>query len=138
MIIFFFFVSAFALCFHLVSVDHTTYGRIPELLALFFSTLRCAMGDFSILNMRYGFDLMDLIDAEADEDEHDYKFRFNQGMVLFTYFIYIIVIFFIFMIFMNFLIAVIGQSYQEVIVFSEAHDYQQRANMIYEREIHFK
>lgn len=121
MIIFFFFISAFALSFHLVSVDHTTYGRIPELLALSFSTLRCAMGDFSILNLRYGFDLMDQVDIEADDPE--YEFRFKKEMVLFTYFIYIVMIFFIYMIFMNFLIAVIAQSYQEVIVYSDAHDY---------------
>jgi hypothetical protein len=45
--------------------------------------------------------------------------------------------FFLFMIFMNFIIAVIGDSYNAVIEFKEAHDYQQRIMMIYEREASF-
>lgn len=46
-------------------------------------------------------------------------------------------IFFLFMIFMNFIIAVIGDSYNKVIEFKEAHDYKQRVMMIYEREVQF-
>lgn len=38
---------------------------------------------------------------------------------------------------MNFIIAVIGDSYNAVIEFKEAHDYQQRIMMIYEREASF-
>ena len=41
------------------------------------------------------------------------------------------------MIFMNFIIAVISDSYAQVIKYQIAHDYQQRAAMIYEREIYF-
>lgn len=45
--------------------------------------------------------------------------------------------FILFMIFMNFIIAVISDSYSKVIRYQIAHDYQQRATMIYEREIYF-
>ena len=41
------------------------------------------------------------------------------------------------MVFMNFIIAVIGESYANVVEFKVAHDYQQRIQMIYERELHF-
>lgn len=41
------------------------------------------------------------------------------------------------MIFMNFIIAVIGDSYTSVVENKDAHDYQQRVVMIYEREVHF-
>ena len=41
------------------------------------------------------------------------------------------------MIFMNFIIAVISDTYQQVSQHYEAHDYHQRAIMIYEREVHF-
>ena len=41
------------------------------------------------------------------------------------------------MIFMNFIIAVISDTYQNVSQHYVAHDYHQRAIMIYEREVHF-
>jgi hypothetical protein len=41
------------------------------------------------------------------------------------------------MIFMNFIIAVIGDTYSNVIQYKEAHDYQQRLMMLYEREVQF-
>ena len=41
------------------------------------------------------------------------------------------------MIFMNFIIAVISDTYQQVSKRYVAHDYHQRAIMIYEREVHF-
>jgi septal ring factor EnvC (AmiA/AmiB activator) len=41
------------------------------------------------------------------------------------------------MIFMNFIIAVIGESFSKVLEYKIAHDYLQRAIMIYELEAHF-
>lgn len=41
------------------------------------------------------------------------------------------------MIFLNFIIAVISKSYQKIICNAVAHDYHQKAELIYEREIHF-
>ena len=41
------------------------------------------------------------------------------------------------MILMNFIIAVISSSYMKVTEHSIAHDYKERANLIYERENHF-
>lgn len=55
----------------------------------------------------------------------------------FTWFVFICGFFILTMVFMNFLIAVIGDTYSNVIEYKVAHDYQQRAVMIYEREVHF-
>ena len=55
----------------------------------------------------------------------------------FTFLIFVGCNLMIFMIFMNFIIAVISDSYTSVTEFSEAHDFRQRVEMIYEREIHF-
>lgn len=121
MVLFFIFILIFAQCFHLVSLDHATYGRIPELLALSIACLRSAMGDFAIFDMRYGFDLMD---SYTDENgELLYKHRLSYEIILFTIFIYLLVAFFLFMIFMNFIIAVISQSYSKITAYSVAHDY---------------
>lgn len=56
---------------------------------------------------------------------------------MFTFAIWVIQNFFLFMVFMNFIIAVIGDSYSNVVEFKIAHDYHQRIQMIYERELHF-
>lgn len=50
---------------------------------------------------------------------------------------WVIAIMFLFMIFMNFIIAVIGDSFNKVLEYKTAHDYQQRLMMLYEREVQF-
>jgi hypothetical protein len=61
----------------------------------------------------------------------------SDRIVLFTFTCWVIQNFFLFMVFMNFIIAVIGESYSNVVEFKIAHDYLQRVQMIYERELHF-
>ena len=75
------------------------------------AVLRCAMGDFSIISMTEGFDIIDDPDATLEED----KYRFSRRRMIFTFVVFILCSFFIFIIFMNFLIAVIVQSYNMVI-----------------------
>ena len=58
-------------------------------------------------------------------------------IVTFTYLLFIIQSLTLFMVFMNFIIAVIGDSFNQVSEYKDAHDYQQRMAMIYEREVHF-
>ena len=58
--------------------------------------------------------------------------------MIFTFFIFAFATFLLFMVFMNFIIAVISESYTNVTAHAVAHDYKQRCEMIYEREIHFK
>lgn len=41
------------------------------------------------------------------------------------------------MVFINFMIAVISDSYSTITEFSDAHDYKERVNMIFERELYF-
>jgi len=53
------FVLTFAQCNHIVGVDITGYGRVPELGANFLAVLRCSMGDFSLINSIYAFDIKD-------------------------------------------------------------------------------
>lgn len=93
------------------------------------------MGDFSLIDQKQGFDLYDdQIKLETGKDI--YK---NSVLIMHvTFFIYILSAFALFMIFMNFIIAVIGKSYEKVTSFAVAHDYKQKAELIYEREIHFK
>jgi len=108
MILFLIFVLTFAESFHIVEVDIIKYGRTPELFAHFINVLRSAMGDFSIIDTNYGFDIMDEIDGEL-------VFRHSRLIMMFTVVVWIITVFFLFMIFMNFIIAVIGESYSKVI-----------------------
>jgi len=91
------------------------------------------MGDFSLIHQDYGFD-----PSVYDYEEEKTLFAHSEGMVTFTYLLFIMCVFYLFMIFMNFIIAVIGESYSKVITKKEAFDYQQRAMMIYEREVHFR
>mmetsp|Transcript_42439 Transcript_42439/g.65119 ORF Transcript_42439/g.65119 Transcript_42439/m.65119 type:complete len:89 (+) Transcript_42439:3084-3350(+) len=88
------------------------------MLAYTISVLRCAMGDFSIISLFYGFDIID-----DPEIEGDAKYRFSRLIMLYTSCIFIVAVFFIFIIFMNFLIAVIAESYSKVIQNKEAFDY---------------
>ena len=132
MVLFLLFLLTFAASFHALEVDISLYGRTPPLMAYSIAVLRCAMGDFSIIHMTQGFDLID--DPEAYGED---KYRFTQIRVIFTFCIFILCSFYIFIIFMNFLIAVIVQSYNKVINNKEAFDYQQRAAMINEREGYF-
>lgn len=50
MILFSIFLLTFAECFNLLEVDVSAYGRLPRILAHVISTLRCAMGDFSLID----------------------------------------------------------------------------------------
>jgi len=90
------------------------------------------MGDFSIINLNYGFDIIDT-DVYGEE-----RYRFSRVTMLYTFVVFIICSFFVFIIFMNFIIAVIGESYSTVIKHKIAFDYQQRAMMITEREAYFQ
>ena len=132
MILFLIFALTFAEMYHLMQVDVTPYGRTPKLFSYIITVIRCAMGDFSLIDMKEGFDLIQNPDAEGD-DRYEHSFV----IVLFTFAFFLICCFYMFMIFMNFMIAVIGESYSKVILNKEAFDYQQRAAMIYERESHF-
>ena len=132
MILFCIFLLTFAQSFSVVGVDIESYGRTPNIVAHFISVLRLAMGDFSMIDPKQGFDIID----EINEDGTPH-YRHSNFIMLWTFFIFVICIFFMFMIFMNFIIAVIGESYSKVIMNKEAFDYQQRAVMIYEREVHF-
>ena len=109
----------FAVCFHLVGVDIAAYGRMNELLAHIFAVLRCAMGDFAMIDMYFGFDL--LVDMNSDDETQ--KYRYSQTIMQFTWLVWLLSIFFLFMIFMNFIIAVISDSFSKVLEFKIAHDY---------------
>mmetsp|Transcript_26610 Transcript_26610/g.40601 ORF Transcript_26610/g.40601 Transcript_26610/m.40601 type:complete len:194 (+) Transcript_26610:541-1122(+) len=136
LILFGIFLLTLAESFSLVDVDVSAYGRIPRIGAYAMAVLRCAMGDFSILDPYQGFDLYSY---ETDENGEEEKvFRYSLVVISFTFLFFLITIFFMFMIFMNFIIAVISESYSKVIQNKEAFDYQQRAAMIYEREVHFR
>ena len=50
----------------------------------------------------------------------------SKPIVMFTFGVWAIQNFFLFMVFMNFIIAVIGESYANVVEFKIAHDYLQR------------
>ena len=108
MILFTIFCLTFAETFHILEVDIESYGRLPGIVAHLISVLRCAMGDFSMINTSQGFDLHTEIDGDLD-------YRHHYSLVIFTFIIFIICVFFLFMIFMNFIIAVIGESYSKVI-----------------------
>ena len=126
MILFTIFLLTFAESFHVVEVDISSYGRTPPILAYVVSVLRCAMGDFSIISVDYGFDVI-----KGEE------YLFTRQRMLFMFIIFIVCAFFMFIIFMNFIIAVITEAYRKVIKNKEAFDYQQRAMMINEREDYF-
>lgn len=51
MILFLIFCMIFAECYHIVNVDTSSYGRTPDLLSHFISTLRGSMGDFAMLDI---------------------------------------------------------------------------------------
>ena len=67
----------FAACFHLVGVDISSYGRMNPLLAHFFAVLRGAMGDFAMIDMYNGFDLIKDANAEEESD----KYRYSQTIM---------------------------------------------------------
>ena len=132
MVLFSVFLLTFAECNHIMQVDMSCYGRTPAILAHFFGVLRLAMGDQANVDPYESFDRMGV-----DEETKEKFFIHTESIVFFTFFIWIIQNFFLFMVFMNFIIAVIGESYTNVVEFKVAHDYHQRIQMIYERELHF-
>lgn len=133
LVMFSMYLLTFAACFHLVGVDIACYGRMNEFVAHLIGVLRCAMGDFAMIDMALGFDLLQDPEAVVESE----RFRYSQTIMLFTWGLWVLSIFFTFMIFMNFIIAVIGDSFSKVLEFKTAHDYQQRSIMIYELEAHF-
>lgn len=144
MLLFVIFILTFAECYHIVQVNTESYGRVHDLFALFLGTLRSAMGDFSIIDPKQGFDIqiVQYISDTSNEIDvqkmaEDPKYRHSLLIVYFTFFIYMVSAFMLFMIFMNFIIAVIGESYSKVNQYATAHDYRQRVILIYEKEIHF-
>ena len=106
MVLFLCFLVTFAECNHLVMVDIGAYERTPALLAHILSVLRCAMGDFSLIDPFMTFDI-----NTEDENGNPVEYRHTYNIMMFTWLIYVISVFFLFMIFMNFIIAVIGDSY---------------------------
>ena len=72
LVMFSMYLLTFAICFHLVDVDIAAYGRMNELLAHIFSVLRCAMGDFAMIDMYLGFDL--IVDNNSDDEEQKYRY----------------------------------------------------------------
>ena len=72
MILFSMFLLTFSMSFEVLEVDMSAYGRTPTLMSYFISVLRCAMGDFSIIHMSQGFDIIDDPKAEGDS-----KYRFS-------------------------------------------------------------
>jgi hypothetical protein len=125
MLLFGIFIVSFAECNHIMHVDVTPYGRLPELIGHCISILRGAMGDFSMIDPYQGFDLIESDESDGDHDADDDKITYVHSfqIYIFTFVLWAIGIFFLFMIFMNFIIAVIGDSYNAVIEFKEAHDY---------------
>jgi hypothetical protein len=57
MVLFCCFLVTFAECNHIVRVDVSGYGRVPEFYAHIFNIIRCASGDFASINMNETFDL---------------------------------------------------------------------------------
>lgn len=133
-VLFVIFLFAFAEMNHVLDVDITTYGRVRPIVAHFLNALRTAMGDFATLDPQQNYDI--IVDQELDYDDPA-RWMFSQGLMMFTWAVFAISVFFLFMIFMNFIIAVIGDSFNQVSEYKDAHDYQQRMAMIYEREVHF-
>jgi len=134
MFIFLIFNLTFAECFHIVDVDVTSYGRMPELLSLTIAVLRAAMGDFSIIDPYVGFDPVDsYIDPETGQEVETH--RHSRMIVIFTFVIFMASSYLLFMIFVNFIIALIAETYGKVSQYYVAHDYHQRVILIYEREV---
>lgn len=112
-LIFLIFNLTFAECFHIVEVDVTSYGRMPELLSLAIAVLRAAMGDFSIIDPYVGFDAIDItIDPETGLEMETY--RHSRIIVIFTFIIFMASSYLLFMIFVNFIIALIAETYNKV------------------------
>lgn len=106
MVLFFCILITFAECNHIVKVDISGYGRLPEVWAHLFNIIRCATGDFASINMNETFDLI-----EKDEDGNAIGYVFSEKMMISMWVIFVISTFLMTMIFMNFIIAVISDSY---------------------------
>lgn len=74
------------------------------------------MGEFAML------DIFQSLDLKVSPDSSEY--RTSYFLMIFTWFVYIMGFFILTMVFMNFLIAVIGDTYSNVIEYKVAHDYQ--------------
>ena len=116
-ILFIIFILTFAECYHIVQIDVSSYGRMPDLLALSLATQRSSFGDFSLIDPYMGFDLTD------EQEDGTRVHRHSQVIMIFTFIIFYMQAFILFMIFMNFIIAVINDSYAKINQYSVAHDY---------------
>jgi hypothetical protein len=65
MMLFSIFLLTFAECNHIMEVDISAYGRLHPLLSHFLAMLRCAMGDFSVIDPYQGFDIIDHPELEG-------------------------------------------------------------------------
>lgn len=128
MFLFAIFCMIFAECFNVCNVDVGAYGRSPPLLSHLINTIRGSFGDQGML------DIFQTLDLKVQGSVH---YRTSEGLMLFTWFIWFLSIFFLTMVFMNFIIAVIGETYARVSQFKIAHNYQEKASMIFELEMHF-
>ena len=133
MLLFSFFIFTFASSYQIVQVDDSVYGRLPSFVGMILSTYRSSLGDFAIIDLFQGFDYW----TASDEDPNEKIYLHSLSIVTFTFFIFVIQTLITFMVFINFMIAVISDSYSTITEFSDAHDYKQRINMIFERELYF-
>ena len=76
------------------------------------------------------------MNEDLSYDDPD-RWMVSRSLMLFTWLVFTVSVFFLFMVFMNFIIAVIGDSFNRVSEYKNAHDYQQRMAMVYEREALF-
>lgn len=115
MVLFLIFCIIFAECYHICNIDASGYGRSPELLSHFISTLRGSLGDFAMLDI---FQTMDLQNADKD------GWRVSKKLMLFSWLVWFMGYFLLTLVFMNFIIAVIGETYTNVSEYRIAHNYQ--------------
>ena len=54
------FLMCFAMCYRILGIELSNYGRTPKMMSMFLATLRSAMGDFSIINPYTAFDVWDM------------------------------------------------------------------------------
>lgn len=85
LILFSFFIFTFAACYQIVLVDGSSYGRIPNLFAMFIATMRSAFGDFSLIHPWEGFDIK-IVDEYSDEPHYMH----SKLIVMFTFVIFIV------------------------------------------------
>ena len=112
--LFFVFIITFGMCFHLLDIDDSAYGRIHPLFAHIIGTYRSAMGEYGFI---HPYQSLDVLDEHGD-------YIHSIEIVYCAFFIWLFSVVLLTMIFMNFIIAVIGESYAKVMDFALAYDYK--------------